>query len=643
MLRTPLALLLTLSSLPPAVAAEDRIDWRRGTFDAALARGREQSKDVLVYFWVDGNPACVRMYEETLKTDGVAEAAEAFVCFAARRGDPVADALFDRYNIDHVPAVRVVDGDGELVDGRNGYFNVPVFKKALERIAAGEETLVDLRARAEQRPEDLDLRLLLGNKLSDLGDPDAYARIVASVREDDPTGRTSAGARLHLDDAIAAVRDGATRPDELDVARLYALAETVVPSDVLYQCWSAIAQIENVRGDLEAQFAAYDKALPHVPDGSLFNWGYQAALEIWSHRDVASRADKQIALKIARRTAEVSEALSEEDPDYYDPSIFLTRRLDALARCLYMNGKKKEAIATAQRCVDLGHDDTHSYRLDAYRSGGDDRVFRAHRDIEPVWSPDGKKVLFASDRHGDFDLYVADVLREKVTRVTRWMTQERAGAFAPNGRDIVMTSDRMGGPSLYGARLGGKDDRVLFASDAPRAQPAFDSRGRRVAYVTVQDDRPVLAVADADGGGERLLEGTDPDPDSRPVWWGRRVLFATTASGRGDLSVVDPETGEVDTLPLALQQSRELDPDISPDGRRLVFALFMNGKTRIYAAGVDGGDLVELTETAVEDRHPRFSPDGRRIVFSRRFPDGTIRLWLMDADGGNARPLLAHD
>ena len=54
----------------------------------------------------------------------------------------------------------------------------------------------------------------------------------------------------------------------------------------------------------------------------------------------------------------------------------------------------------------------------------------------------------------------------------------------------------------------------------------------------------------------------------------------------------------------------------------------------------DGENLTQLTRGEMEDHRPRFSPDGERIVFDRSHRGGESRIWIMDADGANARLLL---
>jgi len=89
---------------------------------------------------------------------------------------------------------------------------------------------------------------------------------------------------------------------------------------------------------------------------------------------------------------------------------------------------------------------------------------------------------------------------------------------------------------------------------------------------------------------------------------------------------------------------RVSDPQVSPDGRTVLFTavspnLEKNARPmHIWAVAVAGGEPWQLTRDGTRNERPRFSPDGRKIAFlSNR--GGSEQIWLMDADGSNARQL----
>ena len=97
-------------------------------------------------------------------------------------------------------------------------------------------------------------------------------------------------------------------------------------------------------------------------------------------------------------------------------------------------------------------------------------------ESEPVWSPDGKKIAFASDREGGNDIFIMDAAGGDATRVTYNSAAEVPEAFTPDGKYILFTAviqDAPGSryfpyarqPELYRVPAqGGRVEQVMSAS-----------------------------------------------------------------------------------------------------------------------------------------------------------------------------------
>lgn len=106
-------------------------------------------------------------------------------------------------------------------------------------------------------------------------------------------------------------------------------------------------------------------------------------------------------------------------------------------------------------------------------------------------------------------------------------------------------------------------------------------------------------------------------------------IYAVNADGSGNIRLVDRGQG--------LNH-----PDWSPDGRRMAMAGSVNATTySIYTVNADGSNLLRLTQSPdVLDKEPDWSPAGTKIALVRDYApsQGNRReIWVMDADGSNAR------
>jgi dipeptidyl aminopeptidase/acylaminoacyl peptidase len=90
---------------------------------------------------------------------------------------------------------------------------------------------------------------------------------------------------------------------------------------------------------------------------------------------------------------------------------------------------------------------------------------------------------------------------------------------------------------------------------------------------------------------------------------------------------------------------RVSDPQISPDGKRVVYVIttvddVARNKTssRLWLAPTSGGKPRLLTNAGKHDKHPRWSPDGKYVLFESD-RSGDSQLWVIAVDGGEARQL----
>lgn len=202
-----------------------------------------------------------------------------------------------------------------------------------------------------------------------------------------------------------------------------------------------------------------------------------------------------------------------------------------------------------------------SYRGDLWRvasSGGQAIQLTVHEayDFMPVWSPDGSKIAFASDRYGRSDIFVMPAAGGTATRLTFHSASDLPSSFTPDGENVLFFSGRLDAqkmvgfprrgaqPELYSVALsGGMPTQVLTT---PAIYAVWDSAGRRLLY---SDEK----------GLETDLRKHDNSSFARDVW------------------IFDSQTGEHTRL-----------TDFGADDRQPVWA---PGEDAIYYLSERSGDF----------------------------------------------------
>ena len=108
------------------------------------------------------------------------------------------------------------------------------------------------------------------------------------------------------------------------------------------------------------------------------------------------------------------------------------------------------------------------------------------------------------------------------------------------------------------------------------------------------------------------------------------------------LQTINPDGSDVTALGPKLKANEAFDAfEVSPDGRRIVFASGQDGallepdsNVDIHVMDLDGSDRVQVTSDPGIDLQPTWSPDGTRLLFSSN-RGGSGNLYVMDDDGGN--------
>src|SRR5262245_53663178 len=136
----------------------------------------------------------------------------------------------------------------------------------------------------------------------------------------------------------------------------------------------------------------------------------------------------------------------------------------------------------------------------------------------PSWSPDGKFVAFASNRSGNFEIYVRRVDGGQEVNVTQHPSEDIQPAFSPDGRSIAFVSVRSsrtgitpagamfglelreyGGDLWITPALGGNARRLAADANYPSWRPD----GRGILYVSGSEDRRCLREVSPDGSAVR--------------------------------------------------------------------------------------------------------------------------------------------
>jgi TolB protein len=125
-----------------------------------------------------------------------------------------------------------------------------------------------------------------------------------------------------------------------------------------------------------------------------------------------------------------------------------------------------------------------------------------------------------------------------------------------------------------------------------------------------------------------------PSPKPTDVHGGR-IAFTCTRGDYNQLCMVNRDGTGLSQL--TDMQASNYYPIFTNDGEGLLFASNRNGPFDLYLQSFLQKDLIQITQNVGNVISPDYSPNGRQIVFANRVGENPTAIWMVNADGLNAR------
>lgn len=184
-----------------------------------------------------------------------------------------------------------------------------------------------------------------------------------------------------------------------------------------------------------------------------------------------------------------------------------------------------------QPFASLENDQMRGLPLTQITSSDDDK-------IHPALSPDGRKLAYASNRSGSWDIYIWDLTSGDQRQFTSTHGYEAYPSWSPDGQWITYESYQ--GDNLEILIQNAEDQTHLInLSNHPGADfsPHWSPQGRKISYISTRNGSKQILVADLDNPGEEkaaVHNGTDNPEIYHPVWSpGGRYLGWSARSSAG--------------------------------------------------------------------------------------------------------------
>ncbi len=267
-------------------------------------------------------------------------------------------------------------------------------------------------------------------------------------------------------------------------------------------------------------------------------------------------------------------------------------------------------------------------------------------------SPDGQTIVF--DMLGD--LYTMPASGGKATRITDGMAYDVHPRYSPDGKSIVFTSDRSGSDNAWIMDLETEETHQVTKSNNEWVQSAeWSPDGEYVVVSKGRRNHKLFMYHKDGGGGFQLikqpsgLKTVEPafSPDGRYIYYSQRfgAWNYNAQLPQYQLAVYDRENGRNATI--TSRYGSAFTPTLSPDGKWLVYGSRYEDQTGLVKRDLESGDEEWLAYPIQRDEQESiaplgvlpamtFTPDSKNVIASW---DGKLFKVNIDGSGATEIPL----
>lgn len=264
-------------------------------------------------------------------------------------------------------------------------------------------------------------------------------------------------------------------------------------------------------------------------------------------------------------------------------------------------------------------------------------TFDSANDQNPLWSPDGSKIAFSTQRaHGNFDIWIMNSDGSAQSSLTSLPDNDAVNlpgsAWCQQTDRIVFSSDMSGPEDVWSVKSDGTGLQQHATTAFQDYEPSWSPTCDRIAFQSQRSGNWDIYTIKADGTDLRRLT-TDPADDWNPNWSpiSDEIIFQSFRTGQWKLWKVPASGGQPSQVTTG--SSEDTDCSWSRDGRYVLYSTDAGGSggARIAFIDMQGSHQPTLVTTGNSyDGAPCWSPDGRHVAFESDRGGGNLDIWVVN-------------
>ena len=223
----------------------------------------------------------------------------------------------------------------------------------------------------------------------------------------------------------------------------------------------------------------------------------------------------------------------------------------------------------------------------------------------PLWASTDRYLSYISKKTGTDEVWLWPTDGSEEIQLTHLGGLIHSMAWSPSGDSLVVACNRHGAYEIYRVDVPSGEAHRLTEGPLYAVNPVFTPDGKHIVYVRLDDT------------------------------WEDHDVMIMTRNGKDSRVVVE----DTDFFDYTYGKTFGT-PNVSADGKTVVFRSQRSGHTNIWTALIDGGEPAALAPEEAEQDNAVWAPSGRQVAFTSN-NNGTVEIRVSDSGNGGSRAIFS--
>ncbi len=249
------------------------------------------------------------------------------------------------------------------------------------------------------------------------------------------------------------------------------------------------------------------------------------------------------------------------------------------------------------------------------------------------------KIIFQSDRDGDFDIYIMNADGSNQINLTNNSAEDNYPVVSLDGSRVLFESNRDGNWEVYVMNSDGSDQRRL--TNTPTSDdrlPTWSPDGQQVAFISDEDGDYEIFIMNADGTNRRQLTFNQMREGHMSWSVNDQLVYNAGPTGSSSWEIYTMDADGQNQRQLTDNSISDWAPEWSPDGRFILYLSLIGTDPAIFIMNADGSNSQLLYNSPNYDWGADWTADGSHIIFTQDQANTGV-IYMMNADGSNVRKI----